>query len=159
MQVRTRAEQEGEPGQRGTRRLSWVRLIWATAVAGLVAVASTALVFTIASAARLVDERVVLPSLVGSGSLSLASVSISAAAAVVAAGIVLGVLAVIARRPARTFRIVATALAALSLAGPATIPGAPVAMRLVLAGMHLVVWAVCVWLLTWLAGRRPGAAR
>lgn len=139
-------------------RVSPLRLIWGTALTALVAVAVSAALFAVASAAGLVDERVVLPSPAGPGPLSLASVSAAAAIAIVAAAIVLLVLAAAARRPVRLFRILATVLAAVSLLAPATIAGVPVPMRLVLAGMHVMVWAVCVGLLPWLAIRRTAAA-
>lgn len=131
--------------------------MWGTVAAGLVAVAGTGALFTVGSLAGLVDGRVMLPSPIGNGSLSLASVSVAAAVAVVGASIVLGLLAVTAQRPVRIFRIVATTLALASLLGPATVSGAPTAMRLLLVGMHVVVWAACVCLLPWLASRRPGS--
>src|SRR5215831_19263264 len=99
------------------RRVAWPRLAQATAVATLIAVVGNAALYLLASAAGLVNERVVLPSLIGMGPLSLSTV------AVVGAGILLGVLAATTRRALKMFRIVASALALLSLSTPATIPG------------------------------------
>jgi hypothetical protein len=56
-----------------------------------------------------------------------------------------------ARRPVRLFRIVAAVALMLSFVMPATVPDVPVAMRLSLALMHVVAWAVIVGLLTTLA--------
>jgi hypothetical protein len=55
----------------------------------------------------------------------------------------------------KKFRIVASALALLSLSTPASIPGPSSAMRLTMALMHVMVWAVSVGVLPTLAGRRP----
>jgi hypothetical protein len=142
-----------EIAERNERRISWTRVPWATALAATVAVAATASLYFAASAGGLVDGRVILPSLVGMGPLSLASVAVTAALAIVGAGVLLGLLAVTTRRPVTIFRIVATALGVASLSMPATIPGPSTAMRLTMAGMHVVVWAVSVGVLATLAGR------
>ncbi len=137
------------------RRVAWPRLPPATAVAALIAVVGNAALYLLASAAGLVNERVVLPSLIGMGPLSLATVALTSAVAVVGAGILLGVLAATTRRALKMFRIVASALALLSLSTPATIPGPSSAMRLTMALMHVLVWAVSVGVLPTLASRRP----
>ena len=137
------------------RRVAWPRLAQATAVATLIAVVGNAALYLLASAAGLVNERVVLPSLIGMGPLSLATVALTSAVAVVGAGILLGVLAATTRRALKMFRIVASALALLSLSMPATIPGPSSAMRLTMALMHVMVWAVSVGVLPTLASRRP----
>lgn len=134
------------------------QLIWAAVFASLVAVGLTAALFFLSSAAGFVDHRVDLPSVLGVGPLSLASVSATAALATFAAGVLFGVLARWTRRPVRNFRVVATALALLSLSMPATIPGPSIAMRLTMAGMHVIVWAVSVAVLTTLAARPVRAA-
>jgi hypothetical protein len=136
------------------RRVAWPRLALATAVAALIAVVGNAALYLLASAAGLVNERVVLPSLIGTGPLSLATVALTSAVAVVGAGILLGVLAATTRRALRMFRIAASALALLSLSTPATIPGPSSAMRLTMALMHVMVWAVSVGVLPTLASRR-----
>ena len=136
------------------RRVAWPRLPLATAVAALIAVVGNVALYLLASAADLVDERVVLPSLIGMGPLSLATMALTSAVAVVGAGILLGVLAATTRRALKMFRIVASALALLSLSMPATIPGPSSAIRLTMALMHVMVWAVSVGVLPTLASRR-----
>jgi Family of unknown function (DUF6069) len=139
-------------------QISAARLTWATVFAALIAVGATMALYSLASAAGLIDPRVVLPSVFGMGPLSLASVSATAALATAAAGVVLGVLARSTGRPLRNFRVLATALAVLSLSMPATIHGPSAAMRLTMAGMHVIVWAVCVGVLARLARRPIGDA-
>lgn len=141
----------GDP--EGSMRTRWSRLGVAIAAAAAVSVVASAAIYAGARALGLVDARVLLPSPLGMGSLSLGSVTLTALMATVAAGVVLAILAATTRRPVRTFRIVATALALASLAMPATIPGPGVAMRLVLGALHVAVWAVTVGLLATLAER------
>jgi hypothetical protein len=148
------ATQPTDPTQPEGRRFAWPRLSWATALTALIAVAGSAAVYLLVSAAGLVDKRVVLPSLIGMGPLSLATVSLTSAVAVVSAGILLGALAATTRRPLTIFRIVASVLALLSLSMPATIPGPPPAMRLTMALMHVLIWAASVGVLPMLASRR-----
>jgi hypothetical protein len=134
-------------------RTSWSRLTAATGVAAIVSVVASAAIYAGALAAGLVDTRVILPSLLGMGPLSLASVSLTALVASLAAGVVLVALAAMTRRPIRTFRVVSTVVALASLAMPATIPGPPPGMRLVMGAMHVAVWVVSVGLLATLAER------
>jgi hypothetical protein len=138
------------PGRAG---IAWGRLAWATGLAIIVAVAGSAAVYLIALGAGAVDRDVVLPSLLGNEPLSLASVSLTAAVVIVGAAIVFGILGASTRQPVRNFRVVTTVLALLSLSMPATIPGPPAAMRIAMASMHLVVWAVSVGVLASLAHR------
>jgi hypothetical protein len=144
--VRTDDREDLERG-----RVSWARLARATVLAGLVAIGSTVALYALASVAGLVDRHVILPSPIGMGPLSLASVAATAAMATVGAGLLLGVLAASTRRPVFYFRVGASILAAISLLMPATIPGPPLTMRLVMSGMHVIVWAVSVSVLA----RRP----
>ena len=125
----------------------------ATVVAAVVGLAANAVLYLLAVGGGLVDERVALPSLLGMGPLSLASVSLTTLAATVAAGIVLAAFFATTRRPVRIFRTVATVLALASLAMPLTIPGPPPAMRLTMGAFHIVVWSVSVGVLATLAGR------
>ena len=134
-------------------RISIARLTWATVFAALIAVGASVALYFLAVAAGIVDQRVVLPSVLGLGPLSVASVSATAALASMAAGVVLGVLARSTRQPVRNFRVLATALAVLSLTLPATIPGPSVGMRVTMAGMHVIVWAVSLGVLSTLATR------
>lgn len=143
---------------RDGRRIFAARLTWATIVASLVAIGATAALYSVASALGFVDQRIIIPSVLGMGPLSLASVSATAAIATVGAGILLGVLTASTRRPLRNFRAVATAVAVLSLSMPATIPGRSLAARLTMAGMHIVVWAVSLGVLARLAMRPVGGS-
>jgi len=136
-------------------RVSWARLAGSTVLAALVAIDATVALYALASVTGLVDRHVILPSPIGMGPLSLASVAATAAMATVAAGLLLGVLAASTRRPVLYFRIVASILAATSVLMPATIPGPPLTMRLVMGGMHVIVWAVSVSVLA----RRPVRGR
>src|SRR5690349_16226819 len=131
------------PGRRHSNA-SWRRLPLAVAVGSALAVAGTEVVYLLAKTAGMIDDRVMLPSILGSGPLSAASVGATALMAAVSAGILLGIVMALSARPALHFRIAATALAALSLAMPATIPGPAAGMRAVMAAMHVVVWAACV---------------
>jgi hypothetical protein len=147
MKPNTSTEIPGRPG------IAWGRLAWATGLAIIIAVAGSAAVYLIALAVGAVDHGVVLPSLLGNGPLSLASVSLTAAVVTLGAAIVFGILGASTRQPVRNFRVVTTVLAFLSLSLPATIPGPPAAMRVAMAAMHLVVWTVSVGVLASLAHR------
>lgn len=141
----------GEPQE---RRVEWSRLAGAGALAAVAGVAGADALYLGAAAAGLLDGRVVLPSMIGMGPLRLASVSMTAGAAVAGACVVYGILRATVRRPVRTFRVLATSLALGSLFMPATIPGPSMAMRLVMAGMHAAVWAAAAGLLVTLADER-----
>lgn len=136
-------------------RISWPRLAIATALSALLAVVATEVVYVAASASGLVDRRVILPSLVGMGPLNAGSVAFTAVAASLGAGIVFAALTLTTRRPVTPFRIVTTALALLSMAMPATIPGPPAGMRVAMVGMHVAVWAASITVLAGIA--RSGA--
>lgn len=140
-------------GIRDGGRVSLARLTWATVVAALIAAGASVALFSVATAAGFVDQGVVLPSVLGFGPLSIASVSATAVLASLAAGVGLGVLAWSTRQPFRNFRVLATALALLSLTLPATIPGPTFDMRVTMAGMHVIVWAVSLGVLATLAAR------
>jgi hypothetical protein len=148
-QLVVRRTDDREDLERGP--VSWARLARATVLAALVAIGSTVALYALASVTGLVDRHVILPSPIGMGPLSLASVAATAAMATVGAGLLLGVLAASTRRPVLYFRVVASILAAISLLMPTTIPGPPLTMRLVMGGMHVIVWAVSVSVLA----RRP----
>lgn len=61
------------------------------------------------------------------------------------------VVALLAQRPIRTFRIVAAVVLVLSFATPLTIPGAPLSMILTLELMHVVAAVIITGMLTTLA--------
>lgn len=142
-----------DPGSRERWHISAARLTWGTVCAALIAVAATVVLFVFASAEGFVDRRVDLPSVLGIGPMSVASVAATAALATVAAGFLFGALAWRTRRPVRNFRVLATVFAVLSLLMPGTIAGPAIAMRLTMAGMHVIVWAVSLGVLALLATR------
>jgi hypothetical protein len=72
-----------------------------------------------------------------------AAVAVTALAAGLAAWVLLALLERTVRRPARTFRIIALIVLALSLAGPLG-SGVGTSTRLVLLGMHLTVGAALI---------------
>lgn len=137
--------------------VNWRRFGAATAVAAAAAAATVVAIDRVAAYAGAVESSVVLPSLLGTGSLSSVSVAVTAVAATLGSALVLGLLALATRRPIAYFRVVATVLAALSLAMPLTIPGPGPTMRAVMAAMHVGVWATSVWVLAPLALRARGA--
>jgi hypothetical protein len=137
--------------RQGRERPSGLRLAGASLVAAVVAVVASLVVYLLGAAVGLVDRSVVLPSLLGMGPLSIASVSVTAAAATLAAGLLLGLFVLGTRRPIVYFRVAATVLVVLSLSMPATIPGPPAGMRAVMAVLHVVVWAVSIGVLPTLA--------
>jgi hypothetical protein len=128
----------------GRSSASWRRLPLAVAVGSVVAVAGTEVIYLLARAAGLIDDGVVLPSILGLGPLSPASVATTALMAAVGAGILLAIVMTVSARPTLHFRIAATVLGALSLAMPATIPGPTAGMRAAMAAMHVAVWVACV---------------
>lgn len=134
------------------------RVFGATAATLIAAIAVTAVVYEAAGAAGLVDRGVLLPSPLGFGPLSLASVAITTLIATLGAGALLAILAGTTRRPVRFFRIASTILALASLSMPASIPGPSIGMRLVLPTMHVGVWAAAVTVLPALARTPQGGA-
>lgn len=137
-------------------RLSWARIGAGTGAGVLVAVAACESIYLLASTAGWTDASARIPSLLGTGPLSPASVAVTVLVATIGAGLVLAGFMLTTRHPVRNFRVLATVLALLSLLMPATIPGPPASMRLVLAAMHVAVWAATTWVLAGLAGREVG---
>jgi hypothetical protein len=128
----------------------------ATAATLIAAIAVTGVVYEAAAAAGLVDRGVLLPSPLGYGPLSLASVAVTALIATLGAGAIFAILAGTTQRPVRFFRVASTVLVLASLSMPATIPGPSIGMRLALATMHVVVWAAAVTILPALARAPKG---
>jgi hypothetical protein len=129
-------------------RIAWRRLPLAALLAAIAAVAGNALVFLLASLAGAIPSGVVLPSVLGQSPLSLLVVAVTTVLAVFWATVAFAVVALLARRPARVFGILATVVLILSFASPATVPGPPLSMRLALGAMHVVAWAASVGALT-----------
>ena len=143
----------------GSEGISYGRLPGVTLLAALAAALANALVYFVASGLGTISQSVLLPSPMGLSPLTVGLVAITSAIGTVGAAIVFALIGLLARRPVRLFRIVATVVLVLSFVMPATVPGVPVAMRLSLVVMHVVAWAVSVGLLTTLAREaKPASA-
>jgi hypothetical protein len=143
----------------GREGISYGRLPGVALLAALAAALANALIYFAASGLGTISQSVLLPSPMGLSPLTVGLVVITSAIGSIGASIVFAVMGLLARRPVRMFRIIAAVVLALSLVPPATVPGVPVAMRLSLAVMHVVAWAVSVGLLTALARQaKPASA-
>jgi uncharacterized protein DUF6069 len=142
----------------GSERISYPRLPGVALLAALAAAVANTLVYFAASALGTVSQGVLLPSPMGISPLTVGLVATTSVIGTVGAAIVFAILGLLARRPARLFRIVATVMLVLSFAMPATVPGVPLAMRVSPAVMHVVAWAVSVGLLTTLARQEEASA-
>ena len=122
------------------------RLWWASLLAGVGAAAINAVIYVIASAAGAIPATVLVPGL--NLPVTVVPVVLNSFVPAILAAIFLALLQRFARRPIRLFRIIAAVLLVLSFANPFTIPGAPIAMILVLDLMHIVAAAAIVGVLT-----------
>ena len=122
------------------------RLWWASLLAGVGAAAINAVIYVIASAAGAIPATVLVPGL--NLPVTVVPVVLNSFVPAILAAIFLALLQRFARRPIRLFRIIAAVLLVLSFANPFTIPGAPIAMILVLDLMHIVAAATIVGVLT-----------
>ena len=122
------------------------RLWWASLLAGVGAAAINAVIYVIASAAGAIPATVLVPGL--NLPVTVVPVILNSFVPAILAAIFLALLQRFARRPIRLFRIIAAVLLVLSFANPFTIPGAPIAMILVLDLMHIVAAATIVGVLT-----------
>jgi hypothetical protein len=137
--------------------VSWKRLPPVMLLAALGGSVLNAIIYSVASGLGLIPQSILVPAPGGEQPLTVALVSIGTVAGATGAAMVFALVGALAKRPVRIFRIVAVVVLVLSLAGPLTIPGAPLSMVLSLEVMHVAAWAVIVGLLTTLA-RRTGAA-
>ena len=137
----------------GSEGISYARLPWVALLAALAAALANALVYFAASGLGTISQSVLLPSPMGFSPLTVSLVATTSVIGAIGASIVFAIIGLLARRPVRLFRIVAAVVLVLSFVMPATVPGMPVAMRMSLAAMHVVAWAVSVGLLTTLARR------
>ena len=143
----------------GSEGITYRRLPVVALLTALAAALANALVYFAASGLGTISQSVLLPSPMGVSPLTVSLVAITSAIGTVGAAIVFALIGLLARRPVRLFRIVATVVLMLSFVMPATVPGVPVAMRLSLVVMHVVAWAVSVGLLTTLARQaKPASA-
>ena len=133
---------------RGEKRVAWGRLVLVALLTAVAAAAANAVVHLVAAAAGAMPQDVVVN---GQGPITLPIVAALSAQGAVAGAAVYALICRFARRPVRVFRVVAAVVLVLSLAGPFTIPGAPISMILALEVMHVVAAAVVVGLLTTMA--------
>ena len=138
---------------RGEKRVAWGQLVLVALLTAVAAAAANAVVHLVAAAAGAMPQDVVVN---GQGPITLPIVAALSAQGAVAGAVVYALICRFARRPVRVFRVVAVVVLVLSLAGPFTIPGAPISMILALELMHVVAAAVVVGLLTTMAA--PGRA-
>ncbi len=132
-------------------QVSFKRLSWVVPLAAVSAAAANAVVYFVASALGTMPQDFVVQ---GSGPITLAPVVFSSLIGAAGATLVFTVVALLARRPIRTFRIVAAVVLVLSFATPLTIPGAPFSMILTLELMHVVAAVIIAGMLTTLARAR-----
>jgi hypothetical protein len=124
------------------------RLLWVGPLAAISAAIANAVVYFVASALGAMPQDFVVE---GSGPITLAPVVFSSSIGAVGAAMVFAIVALLARRPIRTFRIVAAVVLVLSFVTPLTIPGAPLSMILTLELMHVVAAVIITGMLTTLA--------
>ncbi|MCA1717439.1 MAG: DUF6069 family protein [Actinobacteria bacterium] len=128
--------------------VSFKRLLWAGPLAAVSAAVANAVVYFVASALGTMPQDFVVQ---GSGPITLAPVVVSSLIGAAGAAVIFTIVALLTRRPIRTFRVVAAVVLALSFATPLTIPGAPLSMILTLELMHVVAAVIIVGMLTTLA--------
>ena len=126
-------------------RVAFGRLLWAGPLAAFAAAVANAVVYFVAYGLGAMPQDFVIE---GSGPITLAPVVVSSLIGAVGAVLVFVIVALLAQRPIRTFRIVAAVVLVLSFATPLTIPGAPLSMVLALEFMHVVAAVVIVGILT-----------
>jgi hypothetical protein len=137
--------------------ISYGRLPGVALLAAVAAALANALVYFAASGLGTISQSILLPSPVGMSPLTVRLVVITSVIGAIGAAIIFALIGRFARHPVRLFRIVAGVVLVLSFSMPATVPGVPVAMKLSLAVMHVVTWAVSVGLLTTLVRREASA--
>jgi len=124
------------------------RLLWVGPLVAVSAAIANAVVYFVASALGTMPQDFVVE---GSGPITLAPVVLSSLIGAIGAAVTFAIVALLTRRPIRTFRIVAAVVLALSFATPLTIPGAPLSIILTLELMHVVAAVIITGMLTTLA--------
>jgi hypothetical protein len=136
------------------QRARATRIAAVGALAALASAGAVALVYVVASLLGAIPQSVLVPGPGGEDPLSLGAAVSAATLAATGATLVFGLLHIVSSRPIIVFRGLALAVLVMSLASPFSIDGAPSEMIATLLAMHVVVAAICVGLLTTLAGRR-----
>ncbi len=141
---------------RGPHAVAWKRLPRAVLLAMLTAVLANTLIYLVAWETGLIPSNVGVRSPFGFGPISLAAVVAGSAFGALGGSVVFALIGRFSRRPVRLFRIIATLALLPTLRTPLTIEGAPLSMVVSLEAMHIITYAVTVWVLTTVA--RPGTA-
>ena len=128
--------------------IAFKRLLWAGPLAAVSAAVANAVVYFVASALGTMPEDFVVQD---SGPITLAPVVFSSLIGAAGATLVFVVVALLTRRPIRTFRVVAAVVLVVSFATPLTIPGASLLLILTLELMHVVAAVIITGMLTTLA--------
>jgi hypothetical protein len=129
-------------------QVAFKRLLWVVPLAAVSAAVANAVVYFVASALGAMPQDFVVQD---SGPLTLAPVVLSSLIGAAGAAVIFTLVALLARRPIRTFRIVAAVVLMLSFATPLTIPEAPLSVILTLELMHVVAAVIITGMLTTLA--------
>ena len=135
-----------------TERIDLRRLWWASLLAGVGAAVANTLIYLIASAAGAMPQSVLVPGI--NQPIGPMPVILNSFVPAILAAVFLALLNRFTRRPVRIFRIVAVVVLVVSFVNPFTIPGAPLAMILVLDLMHVIAAAIIVGVLTTLPVKR-----
>ena len=128
--------------------VAFKRLLWAAPLAAIAAAVANAVVYFVASVLGAMPQDFVVQ---GSGPITLTPVVLSSLIGAAGAAMVFTAVALLSRRPIRTFCIVAAVVLVLSFATPLTIPGALLSMILTLELMHVVAAVIITGMLTTLA--------
>ncbi len=128
--------------------VAFKRLLWVGPLAAISAAIANAVVYIVASALGTMPQDFVVE---GSGPITLVPVVFSSLIGTAGAAVVFTVVALLAQRPIRTFRIVAAVVLVLSFLTPLTIPKAPLSMILTLELMHVVAAVIITGMFTMLA--------
>lgn len=131
-----------------TSRIPLTRVLIATIAALVAVVVANAALFYIADALGWFPSDVTIEDMNGDNvPLEIGAIVSVSVISMVAAGVVFALVSRFARRPYRSFAIIAGVVFLLSLYTPFTIPDAPAGMIVSLLLMHVVAAVLGVWVL------------
>jgi hypothetical protein len=140
------------PATETSGRVSLSRVAIATVAALVVVVVANSIVFFLADAAGAFPSDVTMENWEGEEeAIGLGAVIFVSAITMIVAGVVLGVITLVSRRPQRVFSVIAAIVFLLTLYPPFTIPDAPGDMILALLFMHVIAAGVGTLILLRLA--------
>jgi hypothetical protein len=141
------------PADRSSR-IPLSRVAIATIAAVIVVVVANSIVYLLADAAGAFPSDVTMENWNGDQeAIGLGAVIFVSAITMIVAGIVLGIVSLVSRRPQRSFSVIAAIVFVISLYPPFTIPDAPGDMILALLFMHVIAAGAGVLILLRLATR------